>query len=173
MICHDDSVRVWFKKDDQFWVPKANIKLFLRSPVASVTPMNTIMIPADSAKLECLREVDYDTDAPRPNGRVPTAIPEVLAQIWKYAKVPLIIGNQENERTVFALYQSSITTEAALTSHLNGVFFQNATRDEIAGCSHRPIEGVGWWEVPDLSNSFTLIARKAAYHKLPHTPSLT
>ncbi|PQE23415.1 a-pheromone processing metallopeptidase ste23 protein [Rutstroemia sp. NJR-2017a BBW] len=43
LIRHDDSVRVWFKKDDQFWVPKANIKLFLRSPVASVTPMNTIM----------------------------------------------------------------------------------------------------------------------------------
>ncbi|TEY42656.1 hypothetical protein BOTCAL_0387g00100 [Botryotinia calthae] len=43
LIRHDDSIRVWFKKDDQFWVPKANIKLFLRSPVASVTPMNTIM----------------------------------------------------------------------------------------------------------------------------------
>ncbi|KAF5876257.1 putative peptidase m16 inactive domain-containing protein [Botrytis fragariae] len=43
LIRHDDSVRVWFKKDDQFWAPKANIELFLRSPVASVTPMNTIM----------------------------------------------------------------------------------------------------------------------------------
>ncbi|KAM3152206.1 hypothetical protein ABEW05_007433 [Botrytis cinerea] len=125
----------------------------------------------------CLSQLGYNSlafsDAPRPNCRVPTASPEVLAQIWKYAKVPLIIGNQENEGTVFALYQSSITTEAALTPYLNGVFFQNATRDEIAGCSHRPIEGVGWWEVPDRSNSFTLIARKAAYYKPPHTPSLT
>ncbi|KAF7940820.1 uncharacterized protein EAE97_007006 [Botrytis byssoidea] len=43
LIRHDDDIRVWFKKDDQFWVPKANIRLFLRSPVASVTPMNTIM----------------------------------------------------------------------------------------------------------------------------------
>ena len=43
LILHDENVRVWFKKDDQFWVPKANIKLLLRSPVASLTPMNAIM----------------------------------------------------------------------------------------------------------------------------------
>lgn len=43
LIRHDDNVRVWFKKDDQFWVPKANIKLFLRSPIASLTPLNAVM----------------------------------------------------------------------------------------------------------------------------------
>ncbi|TEY42654.1 hypothetical protein BOTCAL_0387g00080 [Botryotinia calthae] len=75
------------------------------------------------------------------------------------------MGNQENE--------SSITTEAGLISYLNDVFFQNATRDEIVGRSHRPMGSVGWWEVPDRSNSFTLIARKAAFYKLPRTPSLT
>lgn len=72
---------------------------------------------ADSAKLECLRGVDYDTFvnasnsvpsylgynslafsyAPRPDGRILTASPEVLAQTRKYAAVPMIIGNQENE----------------------------------------------------------------------------
>lgn len=63
MICHDDSVRVWFKKDDQFWVPKANIKLFLRSPVASVTPMNTIMIRLYVDLVEdSLKEYTYNAE---------------------------------------------------------------------------------------------------------------
>lgn len=72
---------------------------------------------ADSAKVECLREVDYETFvnasnslpgflgyqsvalsySPRPDGRILTASPEVLARERKYAAVPIIIGNQENE----------------------------------------------------------------------------
>lgn len=72
---------------------------------------------ANTSKLECLRELDYDTFlsasnsvptylgydslafsyAPRPDGRTLTASPEVLAQTGKYAAVPIIIGNQENE----------------------------------------------------------------------------
>lgn len=72
---------------------------------------------ADSAKLECLRGVDYETFvnasnsvpnslgytslafsyAPRPDGRTLTASPECLAHTGKYAAVPMIIGNQENE----------------------------------------------------------------------------
>lgn len=73
--------------------------------------------PKNSTKLECLRGVDYETFvnasnsvptylgynslafsyAPRADGRVLTASPEVLAQEGKYAAVPIIIGNQENE----------------------------------------------------------------------------
>jgi carboxylesterase type B len=72
---------------------------------------------ADSAKVQCLREVDYDTMvnasnsapgfltyqsvalsyAPRPDGRILTASPEALAMEGKYAAVPIIIRNQENE----------------------------------------------------------------------------
>ncbi|KAK3385755.1 Alpha/Beta hydrolase protein [Podospora didyma] len=108
---------------------------------------------ADSAKLECLRGVDYDTFyaasnsvpsylsytslafsyAPRLDGRVLTASPEVLAETGKYAAVPIIIGNQENEGTLFALFQSNITTEAELVSYLQTVFFRNATTSEVAG----------------------------------------
>jgi carboxylesterase type B len=71
----------------------------------------------DDHKVECLRQVDYDTFAlattkvpsflgyhnvalsyaPRPDGRVITASPEVLAKTKKYAAVPMIIGNQEDE----------------------------------------------------------------------------
>ncbi|KAL1857097.1 hypothetical protein Daus18300_010440 [Diaporthe australafricana] len=100
---------------------------------------------ASEAKLECLRGVDYDTFvnasnsvpsylgynslafsyAPRQDGRVLTDSPEVLAQEGKYAAVPMIIGNQENE--------SNITTEEDLISYLQKVFFHNATTDEVAG----------------------------------------
>lgn len=43
LIRHSKNVRTWFKKDDQFWVPKVNIKILLRSPVSSLTPTNAIM----------------------------------------------------------------------------------------------------------------------------------
>lgn len=43
LIRHEKNVRAWFKKDDQFWVPKVNIKVLLRSPVSSLTPTNAIM----------------------------------------------------------------------------------------------------------------------------------
>ncbi|RHZ43567.1 uncharacterized protein CDV56_102153 [Aspergillus thermomutatus] len=63
LIRHDDNVRVWFKKDDQFWVPKANIKLFLRSPVASLTPMNAVMTRLYVDLVEdSLNEYAYDAD---------------------------------------------------------------------------------------------------------------
>ncbi|KAI1345321.1 Alpha/Beta hydrolase protein [Xylaria sp. FL0043] len=108
---------------------------------------------AYSAKLECLRSVDYETFlnasrsfptylsynslafsyVPRPDGQILTACPADLAKTGRYTAVPMILGNQENEGTVFALFQSNITTEAALVSYLNDIFFHNATRDEIAG----------------------------------------
>lgn len=71
----------------------------------------------DSAKLECLREVDYATfvnasnSVPsylgytslafsytlRQDGQILNDSPEVLAETGRYAAVPIIIGNQENE----------------------------------------------------------------------------
>lgn len=63
LIRHDDNVRVWFKKDDQFWVPKTNIKLILRTPVASLTPMNAIMTRLYVDLVEgSLNEYAYDAD---------------------------------------------------------------------------------------------------------------
>lgn len=37
MIRNDDLIRTWWKKDDTFWVPKGNIFLTMRSPLASAT----------------------------------------------------------------------------------------------------------------------------------------
>ena len=35
LIRNDANVRTWWKKDDQFWVPKANVNVVLRSPLAN------------------------------------------------------------------------------------------------------------------------------------------
>lgn len=43
LIRNDENVRTWFKKDDRFWVPKANVHIALRSPLASLTPHSAVV----------------------------------------------------------------------------------------------------------------------------------
>jgi triacylglycerol lipase len=50
-----------------------------------------------------------------------------LVEQGKYAKVPFIAGDQEDEGTIFTLFQSNITTTAELVSYLLNVFFHDAT----------------------------------------------
>ena len=42
LIRNDENVRIWWKKDDRFWVPKGNVFLSLRNPLASVTASNAV-----------------------------------------------------------------------------------------------------------------------------------
>ncbi|KAL5365878.1 Metalloenzyme, LuxS/M16 peptidase-like protein [Aspergillus floccosus] len=56
LIHHDDHVRLWLKKDDRFWVPKATVYVTLRNTVVYATPVN---LPSD-AKLAGL---GYDLSA--------------------------------------------------------------------------------------------------------------
>ncbi|KAK1138814.1 metalloprotease [Aspergillus melleus] len=62
LIRHDDHVRLWFKKDDQFWVPKATVHITLRNPLVWTTPANLV-----KAKFYCelVRDalVEYSYDA--------------------------------------------------------------------------------------------------------------
>ena len=63
LIRNDESVRLWWKKDDRFWVPKGTITVILRSPFATVTPENSV-----KANLYCmlvkdaLNEYSYDAE---------------------------------------------------------------------------------------------------------------
>lgn len=68
---------------------------------------------------------------PRPDGVVLTASPEVLIASGRYAKVPFIIGSQEDEGTLFALFQSNITTKAQLVTYLNTLFFNSASKTQL------------------------------------------
>jgi carboxylesterase type B len=103
--------------------------------------------------LECLRELPYETllnatnsvpallsyssialsYLPRPDGTVLTASPEMLVAEGRYAKIPFIIGDQEDEGTIFALFQSNITTTSQLATYLKDFFFHDATASQVEG----------------------------------------
>ncbi|GKT95810.1 sterol esterase precursor [Colletotrichum tofieldiae] len=101
--------------------------------------------------LNCLREVDYTTFLnavtsvpgilsyssialsylPRPDGKTLTASPDVLAKNGQYAAVPMIIGDQEDEGTLFGVFQPNLTTTDKLVSYLKDYYFATATEAQI------------------------------------------
>ncbi|KAI1099633.1 sterol esterase [Jackrogersella minutella] len=103
--------------------------------------------------LECLRSTDYDTFLhatnsvpgilgyssvalsylPRPDGVVLPDSPDVLAISGRYAAVPMIIGDQEDEGTIFSLFQSNITNTDELVDYIWTVFFPAIDRDDVVG----------------------------------------
>jgi carboxylesterase type B len=101
--------------------------------------------------LECLRGLDYETFlkaansvphllsynslalsyVPRPDGRTLTDSPDALVLKGKYAPVPMIIGDMEDEGTLFALFQSEVNTKAKLVTYLKDYFFSDATTTQL------------------------------------------
>lgn len=63
LIRNDEGIRTWWKKDDKFWVPKANVVIAIRNPLVAATPANAV-----KAKLYCelvkdaLVEYSYDAE---------------------------------------------------------------------------------------------------------------
>lgn len=101
--------------------------------------------------LSCLRGLDYDDFAnatnsvpgissynsvalsylPRPDGKIMTQSPDKLIKAGKYASVPFIIGDQEDEGTLFALSQFNLTTTEDLFQYFKTLFLYDATDDQI------------------------------------------
>ncbi|KAL2755367.1 hypothetical protein ACRALDRAFT_2052956 [Sodiomyces alcalophilus JCM 7366] len=118
-----------------------------------------------SDSLACLRNLDYETFLraansvpgilsynsvalsylPRPDGDILTKSPDVLVAEGKYAAVPMINGNQEDEGTMFALFQRNITSSSHLVDYLSDLYFQGASKKEltdlVATYSWRPSQG--------------------------------
>ncbi|KAH7380304.1 Alpha/Beta hydrolase protein [Phaeosphaeria sp. MPI-PUGE-AT-0046c] len=69
---------------------------------------------------------------PRPDGRTITASPEQLVAQGKYTKVPFIVGDQEDEGTLFGLFTPNLTTTAEITNYLSTIFFDKATKNQIS-----------------------------------------
>lgn len=106
---------------------------------------------SSSDTLACLRAASYETFyaavtsipdiasyggvalsyQPRPDGVSITLSPEVLVQQGKFAKVPLIIADQEDEGTVFSLAPTNLTTTADVVWYLNTFLFQTTTVAKI------------------------------------------
>jgi len=68
---------------------------------------------------------------PRPDGKILTQSPDVLVKQGKYAAVPMIIGDQEDEGTLFSLFQPNITSTSKLVTYLSTIFFHGATATQI------------------------------------------
>ncbi|GAO16369.1 uncharacterized protein UV8b_00274 [Ustilaginoidea virens] len=68
---------------------------------------------------------------PRPDGRTITQSPEKLIRAEQYAAVPMIVGNQEDEGTLFALFQPNVTTSEDLVDYLATYYFSGATKDQL------------------------------------------
>ncbi|PVH68838.1 alpha/beta-hydrolase [Cadophora sp. DSE1049] len=101
--------------------------------------------------LACLRNTDYDTFVkatnsvpgfmsynsialsylPRPDGVVLVDSAEVIVQAAGYAAVPLIIGGQEDEGTLFSFAQSNISDTPGIVEYLSSIYFHGATRTEL------------------------------------------
>ncbi|KAF7853263.1 hypothetical protein EAF04_010764 [Stromatinia cepivora] len=108
---------------------------------------------AASDTLACLRAVSYSTllnatnsvssllsyssvalnYLPRPDGTALPKSPDLLLSSGAWAKVPFIIGDQEDEGTIFALFQSNITTTTQLATYFSDFFFNNAPASVING----------------------------------------
>ncbi|KAL7943825.1 alpha/beta-hydrolase [Trichoderma barbatum] len=68
---------------------------------------------------------------PRPDGVVLQDSPEVLFEQGKYYPVPMIVGDQEDEGTIFAVFQNDVTSTSSLVSWLSEYMFFNATRAQL------------------------------------------
>ncbi|CVL02715.1 probable triacylglycerol lipase V precursor [Fusarium proliferatum] len=104
-----------------------------------------------SDTLACLRGLSYDkflnaansvpgllsynslalSYLPRPDGTVLPDSPEALIASGRYHAVPMINGNQEDEGTLFALFQPNLTTTAKFVDYLQQLYFQKATKEQL------------------------------------------
>ncbi|KAF4993718.1 hypothetical protein FDECE_13324 [Fusarium decemcellulare] len=106
---------------------------------------------SSSDSLDCLRGLSYDKflDAansvpgllsynslalsylPRPDGEVLPDSPEALIAAGRYHAVPMINGDQEDEGTLFALFQPNLTTTDGLADYLQKLYFADATKAQL------------------------------------------
>lgn len=106
-----------------------------------------------SDTLTCLRSLDYNTFykavtehftsavsyygtkisfLPRPDGKVLMASPEEVAKSGRYFAVPIIIGNQEDEGTLFSLLQQSIKSDTDLVEYFSTNYFASASKELLS-----------------------------------------
>jgi carboxylesterase type B len=102
---------------------------------------------------------------PRPDGTVLTASPDALVVAGKYAKVPFIVGDQEDEGTLFGLFTSNLTTTEELTTYFSTIFFHNASPaqiDELVGSYQTITEDGSPFRTGLLNNYYPQFKRVSA-----------
>ncbi|KAK2616612.1 hypothetical protein QQS21_000435 [Conoideocrella luteorostrata] len=68
---------------------------------------------------------------PRTDGKTLTKSQDLLLLSGRYAKVPLIIGDQEDEGTLFSVFQPNLTTHEKLVEYLHTYYFPNSTPEHL------------------------------------------
>jgi acetylcholinesterase len=69
---------------------------------------------------------------PRSDGTVLTDSIDTLVKNRQYINIPFIIGDQEDEGTLFPLTQTNITTTDQLINYIHTYLLQDATRTQVA-----------------------------------------
>lgn len=67
----------------------------------------------------------------RHGGKVLVRSPDELVESGTYHAVPMILGDQEDEGTIFALFQRRIKSNEDLVSYLQENLFSNATKEQM------------------------------------------
>lgn len=63
LLRNDDQIRAWYKKDDTFWVPKANLFINCRNPLPNSTAENSIKTKIYTELVrDALEEYSYDAE---------------------------------------------------------------------------------------------------------------
>ncbi|OAA71676.1 Carboxylesterase, type B [Akanthomyces lecanii RCEF 1005] len=101
--------------------------------------------------LHCLRQLPYEkfynavtsvpgiasinhlqwSHIPRPDGKVLVESPDVMAAKGNFHAVPLIIGNQEDEGSVFAIITPNLTSTDRIVNYLSEYVLHNTSREVI------------------------------------------
>jgi carboxylesterase type B len=102
--------------------------------------------------LECLRRAPYETFLnasnsvpaifgfnsvalsylPRPDGTSLVSSPEVVLKAGNITQIPYIVGDQEDEGTLFSLLQTNISTTSDLENYLSTLYFNGASPQQIS-----------------------------------------
>ncbi|KPI35377.1 putative zinc protease [Cyphellophora attinorum] len=63
LLRNDDKMRLWWKKDDSFWVPKANVNILLRNGLTYATPANYVKTSLFTSLVkDALTSYSYDAE---------------------------------------------------------------------------------------------------------------
>jgi carboxylesterase type B len=102
---------------------------------------------------------------PRPDGKVLTESPDALVAAGKYAKVPFIVGDQEDEGTLFGLFTSNLSSTADVSNYLSTIFFPDADKgliDDLVGTYQTTTEDGSPFRTFILNNIYPQFKRVSA-----------
>ncbi|KAH8688764.1 putative extracellular lipase [Talaromyces proteolyticus] len=103
--------------------------------------------------LSCLRSLDYSTMLnalcsvpsflsyydialsylPRQDGKILTDATDNLVRQGKITKVPFIVGDQQDEGTLFAIFTSNISNTDDVIDYFTSIYYRNATSEIVSG----------------------------------------